>query len=253
MTASIPASLPELLVRARNSGSPARLDEALLPADHAAAYAAQRAVTAALHDDVGGWKVGMLPDGTPTIAPMYARDIRGSGAQWKLPPSRALVVEVEVAMRVARDLPARPGKPYARDEVAAAMSEVLVGLELLQSRFAGDGFPPFLVNLADNLGNAGYITGGALRDFAALDLARLRCSYALDGVERHAAVGGHPQDDPWMPLLACLNAGLMGASGYRAGQIVTTGTLVPPLRVDAPSRLTATLQGIGEVAVDFVR
>ena len=247
------APLVDAIVAARCSATPARADAALVPASHVVAYATQQAVTDALGLIIGGWKVGMLTDGTPTSAPMYAHDILASGASWRLPASGTLVVEIELAMRMSHDLPARPGRAYTRDEVAAAIGEVLVGIELLKSRFEGDAFPAPAVHLADNLGNLGYITGGATHNFATLDLARLMCRYALDGVEAHAAIGGHPQDDPWRPLLACLYAGTLGASGLRAGQLVTTGTLVIPFRISEPVRLTAALDGIGSVSVDFVR
>lgn len=248
-----PQPLVDALLAARAGTRRAARTAAWLPGDRGAAYAVQAAVAQALDAPVGGYKVGMLDDGTPTAAPMFAGDFRASGATWKLPRDGALVVEVEVAFRLARDLPARPARAHTRDEVAAAVGEVLIGVEILRSRFDGDGFPPFALHLADNLGNAGYVTGGATRDFASRDLARLRCRYALDAIERHAAIGGHPQDDPWKPLLACLDAGALVLGGARAGQVITTGTLVPPLTIDAPHRLSATLDGIGRVDVDFVR
>ena len=34
------------------------------------------------------------------------------------------------------------------------------GSKFCRSRFDGDGFPPFALHLADNLGNAGYVVGG---------------------------------------------------------------------------------------------
>jgi 2-keto-4-pentenoate hydratase len=245
--------LVDAIVGARRSGALARRDAQLERADRRVGYATQQAVVAALGESVAGWKVGMLADGTPMAAPMLAGDICPSGATWKLPPHGALVVEVEVALRLARDLPARPGKPYTRDEVAAAVGEVLVGIELLASRFAGDGFPPFPLHLADNLGNAGYVIGEATRDFASLDLARLRCRHALDGTQAHDAIGGHPQGDPWLPVLACLNEGLLPLGGFRAGQVITTGSLIKPARIDAPVRLDATLDGIGRVELTLQR
>jgi 2-keto-4-pentenoate hydratase len=245
--------LARVIVDARRSGTRASRDGAPAPTDRLAAYATQQVVAHALDARVAGWKVGMLPDGTPTAAPMFAADVVGNGARWTLPADAALLVEIEVALKLARDLPARPGRAYSRDEVAAAVDSVLVGVEVLQTRFAGDGFPPFLIHVADNLGNGGYVVGDATRDFAALDLSRLRCRYAIDGVERHDAVGGHPQDDPWKPVLANLDEGALPLGGYRAGQVVTTGTLVPPVTIDRPQRLTATLDGIGVVDVAFVR
>jgi 2-keto-4-pentenoate hydratase len=236
------------LVAAHHTGRLVPYADALVPHDIVAAYAAQSHVTEALAADVGGWKVGIRPDGTPMTAPIYADLVKSSGATWLLPPAGQLVVEVELALRLADDLPART-RPYTRDEVAGAVGEVLIGIELIHSRIAGNDNPPFFMLLADNLGNAGYVIGDALRNFRARDLAQLRCRMTVDGVVAHDKVGGHPQDDPYAPLIACLGQGMMGLGGFRAGQIVTTGSLITPLRPTKRMAIHAELEGIGAVAV----
>ncbi|HEY7902037.1 MAG TPA: fumarylacetoacetate hydrolase family protein [Casimicrobiaceae bacterium] len=248
-----PQPLVDAILAARAGGPRASRTATPAPADRGAAYAAQATVARALQATAGGFKVGMLADGTPMSAPIFAADIRASGATWTLPHAGALTVEVELAFRLAHDLPARPSRAYSRAEVAAAVEAVLIGVEILQSRFDGDGFPPFALHLADNLGNAGYVVGASTRDFASRDLARLHCRCALDGVERHDAIGGHPQDDPWRPLIACLDEGAMALGGLRAGQVITTGTLLPPIVIDRALRLHASLEGIGSVDVAFAR
>ena len=156
------------------------------------------------------------------------------------------------APRLADDLPART-RPYTRDEIAGAVGEVLVGIELIHSHISGIDEPPFLLNLADNLGNDGYVLGDAVRNFRALDLARLRCRMTIDGTGAHDKVGGHPQNDPYAPLIACLGQGLIGLGGFRAGQIVTTGSLIAPLRPTKKMAIHAELGGIGAVAVTIGR
>jgi 2-keto-4-pentenoate hydratase len=244
-----PDLLASRLATAHCSGDPVRADDALLPPDIAAAYAVQARLCDALAARVGGWKVGIRPDGTPMAAPLYLHLIKPSGAAWPLPSAGPLIVEVELALRLARDLPVRE-HPYARDEIAAAVGEVLVGIELIHTRLAAAD-PPFLAFLADNLGNAGYVTGGATRDFGALDLARLRCTVTVDGAPAHDKVGGHPQGDPYAPLLACLGQGLVPLRGFRAGHIVTTGSLIVPLRPTRRTSLRAELEGIGTVDATF--
>jgi 2-keto-4-pentenoate hydratase len=236
------------LTAAHHTGHPVPYADALVPHDLVAAYATQSHVAEALHADVSGWKVGIRPDGTPMTAPIFAAVMKTSGATWLMPPAGQLAVEIELALRLADDLPART-RPYTRDEVAGAVSEVLIGVELLHSRIAGNDDPPFFLVLADNLGNAGYVIGDALRNFRALDLARLRCRMTVDGLLVHDKVGGHPQDDPYAPLIACLGQGMMGLGGFRAGQIITTGSLITPLRPTRRMAIHADLEGIGAVAV----
>jgi len=236
------------LAAAHHTGHLVPYASALVPHDIVAAYATQAHVAETIGADVSGWKVGIRPDGTPMTAPIFASVMKSSGATWLLPSAGQLVVEVELALRLADDLPART-RPYTRDEIAGAVGEVLIGIELIHSRIAGIDDPPFFLNLADNLGNAGYATGDALRNFRSLHLARLRCRMTIDGVSAHDKVGGHPQDDPYAPLIACLGQGMMGLGGFRAGQIITTGSLITPLRPKQRMAIHAELEGIGAVAV----
>ena len=240
------------LVAAHHTGHLVPYAQGLVPHDLVAAYATQSHVAEALAADVSGWKVGIRPDGTPMTAPIFASVMKTSGATWLMPPAGQLVVEVELALRLGDDLPART-RPYERDEVAAAVSEVLIGVELLHSRISGTEDPPFFLVLADNLGNTGYVIGDALRNFRALDLAKLRCRMTIDGAIAHDRVGGHPQDDPYAPLIACLGQGMMGLGGFRAGQIITTGSLITPLRPTDRMAVHAELLGVGAVAVTIGR
>jgi 2-keto-4-pentenoate hydratase len=249
------AAEPGLVTRlaaAHRSGERVPYVESLAPADLTAAYAAQAALGEVLGARIGGWKVGQRPDGTPMAAPIYAHLVAPSGATMTLPEVGPLVVEVELALRLDEDLPPR-AEPYTRDDLVEAVGEVLVGIELIHWRFEGDEPPPFLSFLADNLGNAGYVTGDAVRDFRSLDLARRRCRVSVDAVPEHDAIGGHPQDDPWAPLLACLDQGLMGLGGFRAGQFITTGSLIVPLRPARRTVIRAELAGIGSVSATFRR
>jgi len=246
------ATLVARLVAAHRGGEPVALDAALAPVDLAAAYAAQMRVAETLGAEIGGWKVGIRPDGTPMTAPIYADAVKASGATWPLAAAGPLIVEVELALRLEDDLPVR-GEPYVREEIEEAVGEVLVGIELIHWRFAGDEPPPFLAFLADNLGNAGYVTGESTRDFRSLDLARRRCRVSIDAELAHDRIGGHPQDDPYAPLIACLGQGLLGLGGFRAGQIVTTGSLIVPLRPVRRTVIRAELAGVGSVAATIER
>jgi len=248
MKAGVDNPLVAHLVAAHHTGHLVPYASALVPHDIVAAYATQAHVAETLAAEVSGWKVGIRPDGTPMTAPIFAHLMKTSGATWLLPPAGQLVVEVELALRLADDLPART-RPYTRDEIAGAVSEVLIGIELIHSRIAGNDDPPFFLILADNLGNDGYVMGDALRNFRSQDLARLRCRMTIDGVSAHDKVGGHPQDDPYAPLIACLGQGMMGLGGFRAGQIITTGSLITPLRPTKKMAVHAELGGIGAVAV----
>jgi 2-keto-4-pentenoate hydratase len=243
----MPASeLASLLVAARRSGVPIAWTPELGPAEPAAAYAVSAAVAAALGETVAGWKVG--GGERPQGAPMFASGFRQSGARWTLNPKMPLIPEVEVAVRLARDLPPRPGKAYSREEVLDHVGEALIGLELIARRFQPPAPPA--AGLADDLGNCGYIVGPAIADFHALDFAALKARFRIGAEWREGRA--HPQGDPLKPLIGWANAQCDRLGGLRAGQIVTLGSLSPMVAMHAPAEVEGEILGFGTVTVEVV-
>jgi 2-keto-4-pentenoate hydratase len=216
-----------------------------LPATLADAMRIQRDVTRALGFEVAGWKVGFTPDGTPVAGPMYASVLQPSPASRPL-PAGGFLVEIELAFRLANDLPARS---HSREDILAAASEALIGIELIHGRLGELPALPYFAFVADNIGNDGYVAGAGTPSFRSLDLKALRLRFEIDGEVVQERVGGHPQGDPVEPLRAYAETPIDGLGGLRKGQIVTTGSLTKPLRVDRPARLRASLEGIGEVTL----
>ncbi|MBS0320611.1 MAG: hypothetical protein JSR18_08730 [Proteobacteria bacterium] len=243
-------TLVENLVAGHRSPQQFPLAAAPAPADLAAAYATQEAVAHALHADIAGWKVGISGEGVPMAGPLYAQLTRTSGSTWRMPTAGSpWVVEVEIAFRMRHDLAPRPGQPYTRDDIASLVEEAIVGVELVRGRYVVDGPTPLLYLVADNAANAGYIVGAARKGLGTLDVRKLAVRYTLDGDTAFAGAAVHPQGDPFAPIVACANAGNLPLGGIRAGQVVTTGTLIKPFPVTAPTVIAAELEGIGSVTV----
>ena len=245
------ASLVEALVHAHKTCTSIEVEPELIPASLEAAMAVQAQTVAALGEKIGGWKVGITGDGVSMAAPMFADAIVASGHSWPLTAAGPILAEVEIAVRLRQDLPPRRGKPYVREEIVAAISHVLPGIELIQSRLSTGMASPFPLWLADRLGNAGYVCGKQRADFAALDLGALRCQLSVDGRNVHDKAGGHPQNDPLTPILVWANAQNDSTGGLRAGQIITTGSLIVPLRCTRSVHLVAEIEGLGRVEVQI--
>lgn len=241
-------ALAARLVDARRHGT-GQFEPALAPADAAAAMRVQHDVARRLGAQVGGWKVGFGADGVPFAGPLYRAGIVHSPATRPLVTGDHVIVEVELAFRLARDLPSRD---TPRDEIVAAIDSALVGIELIRGRLGEPPAVPFLAWLADNAGNDGYVTGGSTRDFRNLDLARLHCRLAVDGKPVHDRLGGHPQGDPLEPIRAWLARGDDTLGGLRAGHVVTTGSFTTPFRAEHAARFEASMDGVGEVRLDLV-
>lgn len=237
--------LARRLLEAR-AGRPAAYEDALAPPDAAAAMAVQAAVARELGEKVAGWKVGIGGDGTPFAAPLLAGALHASPAA--LPVGTHVLIEMEIAVRLARDL--APGE-HSRAAILDAVGEVLVGIEVIRGRLGEPPAIPFLAFLADNGANLAYVTGGGTRAFGALDVTALPCRLAIDGAVEHEKAGGHPQGDPIAPIRAYLARSNDRLGGLRAGHVVTTGSLNKPVRVERAARIEVAIEGLGGAALQL--
>ena len=108
------------------------------PATAHDAYAVQDRVFATLYPGQRGsaWKVGgASPDAEPTAAPIPRASLHASPARVPAKAFHMIGIESEIAFRLGRDLPPRAA-PYTADDIAAAVTEALVTIELCDTRLA---------------------------------------------------------------------------------------------------------------------
>lgn len=233
--------IAQRLLEARQNG--ALLDaREVLPMDAAAAYAVQDATAAAL-GPVGGWKVGAAgPAAEPSCAPLPASGLLPSGSQVA---GRLRGIEVEVALRLGRDIDDPADLPSAIDAV-------LPVIEVVETRLADWRGSPPLAQLADLQTHGALVLGAPAAVRAAdVNLRELMVYLAFDGQPVASARGAHPVGDPW-PLLTWLARHCAGrGQPLKAGQIVTTGSCSGLLFAPEGARVEAELTGLGRVSLRF--
>ena len=209
---------------------------------------------------VAAWKVGAItaeqqramglttPIGA-AIPASLVRDASAGPARFSLASLIAPLVECELAFELERDLPARPDKPYSRDEVAAATGCLRIAIELVDPRLPrGSGT---LSELADGFNNGAFIAGPRLRDWHSVDLAAVEIALDADGVSfaggsGRAILGG----DAFAAVVLLANAQPPGR-GLRAGDVITTGSCTGAPRLPGPGRYRAVFSGLGEVTLQL--
>ncbi len=241
-----------VLADAQLSDHHALWDEAGAPRDIADAMQAQALSLRMIGADLGGLKLGFNADGVAIAGPMLKAMVTPSPARLTLPPRGGLLAEIEIAFRLGSDLPPR-ARPYVRAEVTTHVDAVLIGIEWLCPRLDARAATHFPSWLADRLGNHGYVTGASLAADRVADLSNLRTQMWVDGTLTHDKHGGHPQNDPLLPLLAYANAQNDAFGGLKAGMVITTGSLTVPLPISAPCEIRAEIAGIGTVAASVVK
>ena len=111
------------------------------------------------------------------------------------------------------------------------------------------GEAPFPAWLADSMGNAAYVTGPSVAFSAIKDGATLPVTWWLDGGVKEDNIGGHPQNDPLLPILLNANAPDDLFGGFKKGQIITTGSLTVPTLITGKGHVEAEIKGIGRVTL----
>jgi 2-keto-4-pentenoate hydratase len=159
-----------------------------------------------------------------------------------------LIVEFEVGVELAEDLPAADA-PFFRDRVAKAVGAVMPAIELADDRnadYAELAKHPFEL-IADNCWSEGAALGYPIKEWQALDLAAMRGVAAINGSTvgegRGGDAMGHPFDAvAWIAdHLAALSRGLL------RGDVVIAGSIITSKNVKAGDLVKFALQGLGEV------
>lgn len=246
------------LARERLPGLP----DDLRPADEGAAYRVQDALhgmlTARGLGPIVGHKIGCT---TPVMQRFLDIDHPCAGGVFSTRVFRESValpfdsflhvgVETEIVVVLGRDLPPR-GAPYRRDEARAAVSAIAAAIEIVDDRWIDYRSVDAPTMIADDFFNDASVLG-PLRPFdPALDLGALRGTTRINGTEVGRGTGadvlGHPLDAlAWLAnLLAARGPGL------RAGEFVSTGSVVETKWMARGDDAVVEVEGLGTVRARF--
>jgi len=239
------------LVGLRRPGPrPKSLPADLAPQSELEAYQMQAAVASALGAQLGCWKVAMNDVHSGTCAPVFATAVYRTGAHLHTSISKALGIEPEVAFTLKRSLPPLPaGQHYGREQVIDAIGAAHAAIEIVISRFQShEGAAP-MDRLADSLSNEGLVLGPACEAWRELDLGALPLHLTIDTgndeVSVYDARGGHPLNDPLIPLIWLANHCSASGSGMQSGNVVTTGSYAGLRYAGRGAHVKVQFEGLG--------
>jgi 2-keto-4-pentenoate hydratase len=237
------SSICDRLVAARREGARIALVGADAPVDYEEGFVIQDRVVAALTSPIIGWKVMPVPQGPVIYAPILQSGRVTAGGTWEVAGREPAGIELEIAFRLGRDVPAgaTPG------QVIEAVESAHVVLELCQSRIADPGTQPRHVMLADCIANAGLVVGSQIRPWRTESLRERAGRLLVDG---KLYVEGKSVD----PLAALqLLPPAMAARGksLATGQIIITGSLIGMNWLTGNRELKGIIDGLGEVAMSL--
>jgi 2-keto-4-pentenoate hydratase len=235
------------------------LPAGIAPRSTEEAYAIQDAfvaLRAKSRGPVTGYKIALSTEAMrkfvgvnePQAGMMHESTLRQSPARLRAADYVNLVIEFEIGVRMAADLPAAD-RPYFRERVAKAVGAVMPAIEVADDRGADyKDLPKHPLHLiADNTWNEGAVFGAPLEDWSTLDLGAVRATALINGQPVGEGVGaaamGHPFDAvAWVAdNLASRGRGLL------RGDVVITGSLITTKAVKAGDKVEFRLEGFRPV------
>jgi 2-keto-4-pentenoate hydratase len=240
----------DLLTSARTTGKPlVGLTGDLLPADTQDAYAIQDLITASL-GPIGGWKTAPARKGVYyNGAPIPASGVYRHGAEIPLAAFPRCELELEIGFTVRSSLPPRK-TPYSGEEVAPALGEMCVCLELFSSRYVDRTSRSPMEIVADAQSALGAVIGTGLASWHDFDLARTELALHYAG-QTHTGTGGRLVGDVLDACTALANAtGRLG--GLTAGQVIISGARIGPIHATTAGLISGHISGVGAVTATLV-
>ena len=169
-----PAAAARFIAEAHRTRAPYQnLPEAIAPKTMDEAYAAQEALRelwTPIYGPVGGLKIAtttkvmqaLMGIDHPCGGVIYSKRIHASPATIRLADHMHVVMECELAVRVGKTFEPRD-TPYTREEVRAAITEVMPAFELIEDRNADYKSSKAYSLICDNAWNAGIVLGAPVK------------------------------------------------------------------------------------------
>ncbi|WP_322866434.1 2-keto-4-pentenoate hydratase [Aquicoccus sp. G2-2] len=228
------------------------------PATISEALAMQDAMAMAMGAPVRGWKVGLTSAraqelcgvDAPLAGPVFEGTIFESGAILPLVEGDLGVIEAEIGFRMKADLPPR-GRAYGRQEVMAAVGEVLGLFEWVNKRLPGGLREAAEWLVADGTINRALICGAAQAFDPEMDLLAERVRVTRDGEVLSEGAGSNAMGDP-VAVLEWL-AGDLNArgKGLHAGDVIATGLICDVVQAVPGARIEAEFSTLGRVVLEI--
>lgn len=250
------AAVAEAIVQARRSKRLADADALagllLVPQD---AYAVQALVAQAL-DGPGApfprfWKSGgPSREAALTHAPLPPEGVWASPAEARSWPFNLRLIEVEIALRLARQVTPSQAAAMTHDATAGVVDAMTVAIELVDSRWRQALAAPALLKLAD-LQSHGALVLGEWVPFEPRNWADQPCTAQIGSQPAVLRRGGHSLGDPAWLLPIWLRHATREGHTVPSGTVVTTGTWCGMLPAAYGDRVIARFEGVGEASVQL--
>jgi 2-keto-4-pentenoate hydratase len=185
---------------------------------------------------------------SPQAGVIHESTVRHSPARIRAADYVSLIVEFEIAVELAEDLPAADA-PFFRERVSRAVGAVMPAIEIADDRgadYTALARHPFDL-IADNTWNEGVVLGRPAQGWRALDLGKIRAVASVNGAKVGEGVGAEAMGHPFDAVAWIADHLAARGHGLLRKEFVITGSLVTSKRVKAGDLVRFELENLGGV------
>ncbi len=248
-----------ILWRARLAEEPLEaLPDDCAPRSLEEGYVIQRAMVAVSGRGLLGWKIAATSEAGqkhigvdgPIVGRLFSGFTLDDGATIPAGKMHMRVVEAEFAFRLGVALPRRD-EAYTLAEVTDAVSALHLAIEIPDARFQRFAAAGGAQIAADDAYASWFVLGSEVPAWRSLDLAAQKTLFRCDGEVVSEGSGATVLGHPLVALTWLVNFAAEREGGVQPGDVVTTGTALPPPPLVPGDRFVAEFDGLGSVRVDF--
>ena len=229
------------------------------PSDRAEGYAIQDKLAALSGQSVAGWKIAATSvagqahigvDG-PLAGRLLSGRILQGGACVSLNGNLMRVAEAEFAFRFRRNLEKRE-RPYSVTEVLDAVDDLYTAIEVPDSRYEDFTIVGAAQLIADDACACWFLLDSPVKvNWRDYNLAEHAVTGYRNGKPVSRGSGANVLGDPLAALTWIANELSLFGNGLLAGEVVTTGTCIPPIAVEPRDHVRMDFGPLGAIEAAF--
>jgi 2-keto-4-pentenoate hydratase len=215
-------------------------------------FAVHDRLTADGKDQMAGWKVALtLPSqyepmklSGPVFAGIYRSGVRPSGAVFEKGWPLRAGIECEMVARMSKDVTAGIA-PYTAETIKPFVANFYCGAEVVENRYADVTKVSGPGRIADDVLQAACIVGTEVKDWQKVDFAGLKGRSEFDGKEIGAGPGTNVMGGAMISLAWLANTLIKHGKSLKAGDVILTGSVHPPVFLPGPGVAKTEFVGLG--------
>ena len=205
---------------------------------------------------VGGYKIALTSKpiqelcgvDQPCGGYLFRETIHPSPAEISLGDFNGLMLEFELAVRFAKDVPA-DAAPFDENSIRDYVGACYPAFELIDDRRADYSTLDAISMLSDNIWCGGAVLGPEVTDWQGFDLAATPVHLRWNGERREESHTGAAMGSPMISLAWLANLAAERGWPMREGMVVITGSTLATLKPEPGDHVVYTVEGMGDVEV----